>query len=125
MRAADPELKFEKYQLPNGLTVILSEDEDKVAELATVQLTFTGVKSYAADEPAGHLLATILGATFASGELSPGELERAKEQAIRALPGSLETVDALAASMATLAFHGLPLDEYIVGGLGVRRPRGS
>src|SRR3954463_8536990 len=25
-RAADPELKFEKYQLPNGLTVILSED---------------------------------------------------------------------------------------------------
>ncbi len=51
-------------------------------------------------------------ATFATGELRPGELERAKEQAIRALPGSLETVDALAASMATLAFHGLPLDEY-------------
>src|SRR5437870_2365855 len=25
-RAADPDLKFEKYQLPNGLTVILSED---------------------------------------------------------------------------------------------------
>src|SRR5882724_5537356 len=25
-RAGDPELKFEKYQLPNGLTVILSED---------------------------------------------------------------------------------------------------
>jgi zinc protease len=25
-RAADPELKFEKYKLPNGLTVILSED---------------------------------------------------------------------------------------------------
>ena len=25
-RAADPEIKFEKYQLPNGLTVILSED---------------------------------------------------------------------------------------------------
>jgi zinc protease len=24
--AADPEIKFEKYQLPNGLTVILSED---------------------------------------------------------------------------------------------------
>src|ERR1051325_8960822 len=26
VRAADPEIKFEKYQLPNGLTVILSED---------------------------------------------------------------------------------------------------
>ena len=25
-RAADPQIKFEKYQLPNGLTVILSED---------------------------------------------------------------------------------------------------
>jgi predicted Zn-dependent peptidase len=25
-RAADPDIKFEKYQLPNGLTVILSED---------------------------------------------------------------------------------------------------
>ena len=25
-RAADPDLKFEKYRLPNGLTVILSED---------------------------------------------------------------------------------------------------
>ncbi|MFL5373976.1 MAG: hypothetical protein ACJ78T_08300, partial [Myxococcales bacterium] len=25
-RAADPELKFEKYRLQNGLTVILSED---------------------------------------------------------------------------------------------------
>ncbi len=25
-RASDPEIKFEKYQLPNGLTVILSED---------------------------------------------------------------------------------------------------
>src|SRR5436853_4232153 len=25
-RADDPQLKFEKYQLPNGLTVILSED---------------------------------------------------------------------------------------------------
>src|SRR6202011_388333 len=25
-RAADPEIKFEKYTLPNGLTVILSED---------------------------------------------------------------------------------------------------
>src|SRR5882672_419401 len=25
-RAADPEIPFEKYQLPNGLTVILSED---------------------------------------------------------------------------------------------------
>src|SRR5438045_7096910 len=25
-RAADPEIKFEKYMLPNGLTVILSED---------------------------------------------------------------------------------------------------
>src|ERR1700757_4752938 len=25
-RAADPEIKFEKYKLPNGLTVILSED---------------------------------------------------------------------------------------------------
>ena len=24
--ASDPEIKFEKYQLPNGLTVILSED---------------------------------------------------------------------------------------------------
>ena len=24
--AADPEIKFEKYKLPNGLTVILSED---------------------------------------------------------------------------------------------------
>src|SRR6185369_12645257 len=26
VRAADPEIRFEKYQLPNGLTVILSED---------------------------------------------------------------------------------------------------
>ena len=51
-------------------------------------------------------------ATFATGALRTGELERAKEQAIRALPGSLETVDAMAATMATLAFHGLPLDEY-------------
>jgi zinc protease len=50
--------------------------------------------------------------TFATGELRPGELERAKEQAIRALPSALETVDAMAASMATLAFHGLPLDEF-------------
>src|SRR6266851_2587075 len=25
-RAADPEIKFEKYKLPNGLTVLLSED---------------------------------------------------------------------------------------------------
>src|SRR3954462_7080126 len=25
-RASDPEIKFQKYQLPNGLTVILSED---------------------------------------------------------------------------------------------------
>jgi zinc protease len=25
-RAADPQIQFEKYQLPNGLTVILSED---------------------------------------------------------------------------------------------------
>jgi zinc protease len=25
-RAADPDLKFQKYKLPNGLTVILSED---------------------------------------------------------------------------------------------------
>src|SRR3989441_7567427 len=25
-RGADPEIKFEKYKLPNGLTVILSED---------------------------------------------------------------------------------------------------
>jgi zinc protease len=51
-------------------------------------------------------------AAFATGELRPGELERAKEQAVRSLPGALETVDAVAASMAMLAFHGLPLDEY-------------
>src|SRR5437660_12305079 len=25
-RAADPDLKFEKYRLPNGLTIVLSED---------------------------------------------------------------------------------------------------
>jgi zinc protease len=50
--------------------------------------------------------------SFASGELRPGELEQAREQAIRALPSQLETVDAVAAAMARLAFHGLPLDEY-------------
>ena len=49
--------------------------------------------------------------TFESGALREGELARAKEQALRALPGSLETVDAVAGRMAMLAFHGLPLDE--------------
>src|SRR5437764_8667378 len=40
------------------------------------------------------------------------ELATAKESIIRSLPGALETDDAVAGAIATLAFNGLPLDYY-------------
>jgi zinc protease len=40
------------------------------------------------------------------------ELLKAKETIIRGLPGALETNDAVASALATIAFNGLPLDYY-------------
>lgn len=40
------------------------------------------------------------------------ELVKAKETIIRGLPGALETDDAVASALATIAFNGLPLDYY-------------
>jgi zinc protease len=40
------------------------------------------------------------------------ELVKAKETIIRGLPGALETNDAVASALATIAFNGLPLDYY-------------
>jgi zinc protease len=49
---------------------------------------------------------------FRSGELQEGELTRSKEAIIRGLPTMLETNDAVASAMATMAHVGLPLDWY-------------
>ena len=51
-------------------------------------------------------------AAFETGALREGELERARESLARAVPTALESVDAVAGSMALLAFQGLPLDDY-------------
>jgi zinc protease len=50
--------------------------------------------------------------TFSSGEVTDEELAKAKEAYARSLPTILETNDAVAASIATIAFLGLPLDYY-------------
>ncbi len=49
---------------------------------------------------------------FSNGDLREGELDRAKEAIIRALPSSLETNTAVAGSMTNLALNGLPLDYF-------------
>ena len=49
---------------------------------------------------------------FATGALKDGELANAKEALVRSLPSTLETNDAVAGSMASLAFNGQPLDYY-------------
>jgi zinc protease len=51
---------------------------------------------------------------MATGELREGELQRAKEALIRSLPVTLETNDAVAGSIATLASLGLPVDWFAV-----------
>jgi zinc protease len=51
-------------------------------------------------------------ARFASGELTPEELNAAKSAYVRSLPSQLETNDAVASSLGTLALNGLPLDYY-------------
>jgi predicted Zn-dependent peptidase len=56
-----PEIARPSLPQPALAGVVKETVEDKVAELATVQLTFTAVKSFSDDEPAGHVLATILG----------------------------------------------------------------
>ncbi|GAC1347632.1 MAG: hypothetical protein NVSMB23_27230 [Myxococcales bacterium] len=50
--------------------------------------------------------------TFSSGQVTDEELAKAKEAYARSLPSILETNDAVAGSIATLAFLGLPLDYY-------------
>ncbi|HYZ88982.1 MAG TPA: insulinase family protein [Myxococcales bacterium] len=49
---------------------------------------------------------------FVSGGPTDDELVKAKETIIRSLPGALETNDAVASALATIAFNGLPLDYY-------------
>lgn len=49
---------------------------------------------------------------FSSGELREGELARAREAVVRALPAQLETNAAVASAMARLALQGLPADWY-------------
>ena len=49
---------------------------------------------------------------MATGALREGELQRAKEALIRGLPVTLETNDAVAGSVASLAALGLPLDWF-------------
>ena len=49
---------------------------------------------------------------FEDGALREGELDRARQSLSRAVPSALESVDAVAGSMALLAFHGLPLDDF-------------
>jgi zinc protease len=49
---------------------------------------------------------------FSNGEVSDEELARAKEAYVRSLPSALETNDAVALSVAVLAFNGLPLDYF-------------
>jgi zinc protease len=49
---------------------------------------------------------------FSNGEVTDEELAKAKEAYARSLPTILETNDAVAASIATIAFLGLPLDYY-------------
>jgi zinc protease len=51
-------------------------------------------------------------AALATGELRDGELAQAKEALIRGLPVALETNDAVAGSLATVAALKLPLDWY-------------
>jgi zinc protease len=51
-------------------------------------------------------------AAMATGELREGELQRAKEALIRGLPVTLETNDAVAGSVASLAALGLPVDWF-------------
>jgi len=51
-------------------------------------------------------------AGMATGELREGELQRAKEALIRGLPTTLETNDAVAGSIASVASLGLPLDWF-------------
>jgi zinc protease len=69
----------------------------------------SGIKANVTAEAVAEFEKELVG--FESGELREGELAHAKEQALRALPSALETVDAVASRMAMLAFHGLPLDE--------------
>jgi len=49
---------------------------------------------------------------MATGELREGELAKAKEALVRGLPAQLETNDAVAAAISTVAIQGLPLDWY-------------
>ena len=51
-------------------------------------------------------------AAMATGELREGELQRAKEALLRSLPLTLETNDAVAGSIASLAALGLPVDWF-------------
>ena len=51
-------------------------------------------------------------AAMATGQLREGELQRAKEALIRGLPVTLETNDAVAGSVASLAALKLPLDWF-------------
>jgi zinc protease len=51
-------------------------------------------------------------AGMATGELREGELQRAKEALIRSLPTTLETNDAVAGSVASVASLKLPLDWF-------------
>lgn len=50
--------------------------------------------------------------SFSTGQVTDEELARAKEAYSRSLPSLLETNDAVAASIATIAFLGLPLDYF-------------
>jgi zinc protease len=51
-------------------------------------------------------------AALATGELREGELQRAREALIRGLPTTLETNDAVAGSVASVASLKLPLDWF-------------
>jgi zinc protease len=49
---------------------------------------------------------------FSNGKVSDEELAKAKEAYVRSLPSALETNDAVALSVAVVAFNGLPLDYF-------------
>ncbi len=51
-------------------------------------------------------------ARFATGEVAPEELDRARTALVRGLPAKLETNGAVASSLVDLVLEELPLDEY-------------
>jgi len=59
--ARGPEVGPPSYPQPKLSSVVRERVDDKVAELPAVSLVWNGVKLFDADEPAGDILATILG----------------------------------------------------------------